>query len=125
MNTKKLNEAIDYLKDQLGKGLIHTDIWMTVDGQSIAGYNSQPKAVALFNQVTNQLAGALANSEEEYVELGRYYIIDLIGDHMVIILYLGDFQWGLLFNKKEVQLGMLLNVVIPNVIDTFEEAIIE
>jgi hypothetical protein len=81
--------------------------------------------VALFNQVTNQLAGALANSEEEYVELGRYYIIDLVGDHMVIVLYLGDFQWGILFNKKEVQLGMLLNVVIPNVIDIFEEAIIE
>ncbi len=125
MNVKKLKEAVEYLKGQLGKGLLNTDIWMTADGQSIAAYNSQPKAVALFNQVTNQLSGALASSEDEFVELGRYYIIDLIGDHMVIVLYLGDFQWGILFNKKEVQLGMLLNVVIPNIIDIFEEAIIE
>jgi hypothetical protein len=42
---------------------------------------------------------------------------------MVIIVYLGDYQWGLLFNKKEVQLGLLLNIVIPKIIDIFEEAI--
>ena len=123
MDIKKLKEAVEYLKDQLGKGLVNTDIWTTADGQSLAGYNSQPKAVALFNQLTQQMAEALHQSEEDYVELGRYYLIDLIGDHMVIIIYLGDYQWGLLFNKKEVQLGLLLNIIIPKVIDIFEEAV--
>ena len=123
MDVKKLNEAVDYLKDQLGKGLIHTDVWATADGQSLAGYNPQPKAVALFSQVTQQMADALSQSEEDYVELGRYYLIDLIGDHMVIVLYLGDYQWGILFDKKKVQLGLLLNVIVPKIIDIFEEAI--
>lgn len=125
MNTKKLDEAIGYLKDNLGKGLLHTDIWMSADGQSIAGYNPQPKAAALFNHVTNQLAGALHSAEDDFVELGKYYIVDLIGDHMVICLYFGDYQWGILFNKKEAQLGMILNVVIPKLIDIFEEALTE
>lgn len=123
MDVKKLNEAVDYLKDQLGKGLMHTDVWATADGQSLAGYNPQPKAVALFSKVTQQLADALSQSEEDFVELGRYYLIDLIGDHMVIILYLGDYQWGILFDKKIVQMGLLLNVIVPKIIDIFEEAI--
>jgi hypothetical protein len=42
---------------------------------------------------------------------------------MIIILYLGDYQWSILFDKKEVQLGLLLNIVVPKIIDTFEEAI--
>jgi CheY-like chemotaxis protein len=123
MDIKKLNEAVEYLRDQLGKGLLHTDIWTTEDGQSLAAYNPQPKAVALFNQLTQQMADVLHQSEDDFVELGRYYLIDLIGDHMVIIIYLGEYQWGLLFNKKEVQLGLLLNIVIPKIIDIFEEAV--
>ena len=123
MDIKKLNEAVEYLKDQLGKGLLNTDIWSTADGQSLAAYNPQPKAVALFNQLTQQMANVLSQSEENYVELGRYYLIDLVGEPMIIILYLGDYQWGILFNKKEVQLGLLLNIVIPQIIDIFEEAI--
>jgi len=123
MDAKKLKEAVDYLKDQLGEGLQHTAVWTTADGQSIAAYNPQPRAVALFNQVTQQLANALAQSEDDFVEIGRYYLIDLVGDRMIIVLYLGDYQWGILFNQKEVQLGLLMNVIIPKIIDIFEEAI--
>jgi YesN/AraC family two-component response regulator len=123
MDIKKLKEALEYLKEQLGKGLVHSDIWATADGQPLVGYNSQTKAAALFNQLTQQIADALHQSEEDYVELGRYYLIDLVGDHTVIILYLGEYQWGILFNKKDIQLGLLLNVVIPQIIDVFEEAI--
>ena len=54
MNTKKLDEAIEYLKEQLGKGLLHTDIWMSADGQSIA------EDTARINQVRAQLTRALA-----------------------------------------------------------------
>lgn len=123
MDIKKLRGAIDYLKDQLGKGLLSSDIWSTADGQSLVAFNPQPKAVALFNQLTQHMADTLSQSEENFVDLGRYYLIDLVGDNMIIILFLGDYQWGILFNKKEVQLGLLLNIIIPKIIDIFEEAI--
>lgn len=122
MDVRKLNEAIEYLKSQLGDALLATDVWGTEDGQALASHNSQPKAVALFNDLTQHMAGALSDSEEDFVELGRYYLIDLIGDNMTIIIYLGDFQWGILFNKKKGKLGLILNVIIPKIIDIFEEA---
>jgi CheY-like chemotaxis protein len=122
MDISKLNQAVEYLKSQLGDALLATDVWGTEDGQALAAHNSQPKAVALFNQLTQYMANTLSESEEEFVELGRYYLIDLIGDNMVIVIYLGDFQWGILFNKKKGKLGLLLNVIIPKIIDIFEEA---
>jgi hypothetical protein len=123
MDIQKLRETVDYLKDQLGKGLLSTDLWATDDGQSLVGYNPQPKAAALFNHLTQQISTTLSQSEDTFVELGRYYMIDLVDNRMIIILYLGEYQWGILFDKKEVQLGLLLNIVVPKIIDTFEEAI--
>lgn len=122
MDISKLNEAVEYLKSQLGDALLATDVWGTMDGQALAAHNSQPKAVALFNELTQHMANTLSDSEDEFVELGRYYLIDLIGDNMVLVIYLGDYQWGILFNKKKGKLGLLLNVIIPKIIDTFEEA---
>lgn len=122
MNIKKLNEAVEYLKDQLGDALLSTDVWGTDDGQTLAAYNSSPRAVALLNQLTQHMANTLSDSEDEFVELGRYYLIDLIGDNMVIVIYIGDFQFGILFNKKKGKLGLILNVIIPKLIDILEEA---
>jgi hypothetical protein len=33
IDIKKLNKAVENLKEQLGKGLVHSDIWTTADGQ--------------------------------------------------------------------------------------------
>ena len=122
MDIKKLNEAVEYLKNQLGDALLSTDIWGTNDGQTLAAYNSSPKAVALFNQLTQHMASALSGAEDEFVELGRYYLVDLIGDNMIIVIYIGDFQFGMLFNKNRGKLGLILNVIIPKLIDILEEA---
>ena len=43
MNVKKLNDSIEGLKEDLGKGLIAADIWPTGSGQSVAGFNSHQK----------------------------------------------------------------------------------
>lgn len=121
MNVKKLSEAIDALKGSLGEGLITTDIWTAADGQSLAGFNPQPKASALFNQLTSTMDKALKGSG--FPELGRYYILDLVGGQMTICMPLGDYQWGMLIDSTKAPLGLLLNVVIPQAIDAFEEAI--
>lgn len=121
MNVKKLNEAIEAQKEALGPALLSTDIIMAEDGQSIAGYNSNPKGAALFNQLTQMIVKTVKDSGMP--ELGRYYILDLVDDKMAIILYLGDFIWGMLIDKKKTQLGLLLNIVIPSMVDAFEAAI--
>jgi CheY-like chemotaxis protein len=121
MNVKKLNQAIEVLKDDLGEGLLSTDIYGADDGQSLAGWNSNPQACALFNQITGHMTDALDGAG--FPTLGRYYILDLVDDKMVVVITMGEYEWGLLVDRPKAQLGLLLNVVIPKIIDAFEEAI--
>jgi hypothetical protein len=121
MDVKKLNKAIATLKEDVGEGLLACDIFTVADGMSIAGYNSQPKASALFNKLTTDMMKTLRGAN--FPNLNKYYILDLEGDHMVIVLPMGDYRWGMLLNSKKVQLGMLLSIAIPNSIKAFEEAL--
>jgi len=59
MDVKKLNGIITSLAEDLGDALLTTDIWAVADGQSIAGYKSNPKAAALFNRMGKLLDNAL------------------------------------------------------------------
>jgi hypothetical protein len=36
----------------------------------------------------------------------------------------GDYQWAIVVNKKQVKLGLLLNVVLPSIINAFEDAVV-
>ncbi len=121
MNTKKLKEAIEQLQEDLGGGLLATDIFTVEDGQSIAGFNSQPKGCALFTQITESLEKALTGSG--FPGLGGYYLLNLVGKKMVIVIPLGAYQWGILIDSSKTKLGLLINIALPRCIDAFEEAI--
>ena len=120
-NVKKLQEAVSVLKEKLGDGLIAADIWVISDATSIAGYNSNPQAVALFNQVTDFMEKTLDGSG--FPKLGKYFLIDLVGEKFVLILPMGEFRWGMLIDRSKVQLGLVLSIALPKAIGAFEEAI--
>lgn len=120
MDVDKLSQAIENQKYDMGEGLIATDIFSTLDGQSIAGFNTKPKACALFNQVSSFIKNAL--DESDFPEIGKYYAVDLVDDQMIIVLMLGDYRWGMLIDRKHVPFGMLLNILIPKMIKSFEDA---
>jgi len=121
MNIKKLNNSVEMLKEYLGDSLLACDIWMTNTGQSIAGYNTQPKATALFEQVTAYLKKALI--EAGFPPLGKYYMLDCEGDNMILVLQFEKYQWGMLVARNNIQLGLLLNVIIPNISEEFMQAV--
>lgn len=123
MNIKKMRESVEKLKEDMGDGLLATDIFSTADGQSIHGFNSNPKACALFNQVTNFLVKSLKGSN--FPPLGKYYVVDLADSKMVLVIPMGEFQWGMLVDSKKTQIGLLLNVILPEIVDKFEEALAE
>ena len=54
--------------------------------------------------------------------LSGYYMLDLNADSMVMVLQFESYQWGMLVNSKETQLGLLLNVAIPKAREAFLEA---
>jgi CheY-like chemotaxis protein len=121
MNVQKLNNAIEVLREDVGDALIATDIWTTADGQILAGWNKQPQAAAIFNDLTKHMMNTLEVAK--FPVLGRYYILDLVEKNMVVIIPMGQYQWGILLNSDKAPLGLLLNVIVPKCIDAFEAAI--
>jgi len=120
MNVQKLNESIEVLKNNLGQSLVACDIFTTEDAQSIAGYNTQPVASALFCRITNMMNESLADSG--FPTLGKFYLLDLANKFKVVVLPLGEYQWGMLIDGTKIQLGLALNVALPKAIKAFEEA---
>jgi CheY-like chemotaxis protein len=120
MDVKKINAIVKEVKEDLGDALLSTDIWTTADGTVIAGVNSNPKAAALMNQVGQELIKALTGAK--FPSLEDYYILDLLDGKMMLCLFFGDYQWGMLLDAEKVQLGLLLNVVTPKAITGFKEA---
>jgi len=121
MNVKKMNEAVDTLKETAGFGLLACDVFMTRDGQSIVGYNSNPAYCAMSNQITQYMKETL--KEAGFPPLGSTYMIDLVDDKMVISMIVGDYQWGILIDTKKCSLGILLNVALPRARSLFEAAL--
>jgi hypothetical protein len=120
MNIQKVNAAIETMRESLGAALLATDCFGAADGQSIAGINTQPKASALFNQLTDQLEKSLKGSD--FPPLGRYYMLDLEGA-VVIVVPLGKYRQGMLLDPKKAQLGLVLNVVLPKLIEDMTDAL--
>ena len=121
MDIKKLNAIIEKVKEDVGDGLLSTDIWTAADGQAIVGYNSNPKATALMNRmiaITNE-----ALTDAKFPLLNRYFIHHLEGDHLGMTTIIGNYRWGMLIDLKKTQLGLLLNVVVPKVMDSIKEAV--
>jgi len=122
MNVKKLKESVEVLKNDLEGALLACDIWPTGTAQSIAGYNSQPKATALFEKLTVFLKKSLHGAE--FPPINEYYMLDMVDNATVIIMQLdNDYQWGMLIDKSKVQLGFLLNIALPNARRAFTEAV--
>ncbi len=120
MDIKKLQDALKTLKDDLGDGFLSSDIYANSDGQSVAGYNSNAKACALFNRMTFFVNKSL--KEGGVSVLGKYYMMDLADKKRVVVMPMGDYQWGMLLDGS-VALGLLLNIALPKAIDNFEKAL--
>ena len=121
MDVQKLQAAIENLKKNVGAGLLTTDIVTSDDGQTIAGFNSNPTASALFCQITTYMVSTL--KESGFPEIGRYFIVDLTDNKMVIAMPLDTYIWIMLIDTVKSPLGMLLHFSIPKAIAAFEEAI--
>lgn len=121
INIEQLETAIQELKNTLKDGLLSADIWDSSMGLSLAGYNPQPAAVALFTDMTNVLSGTLSDSG--FPGLNRYYFLELEGDHIVMVIrHRTDLLQGILMNSKKVNLGLLMSVVLPKMLASVEKA---
>ncbi len=114
------NKIVEELKSDLGEGFVANDIWRSKDAQSLAGYNSQPKAVALFNEVTRTLDKTLAGAA--YPGLGAYYMVHLENGLLVVVAIEGDYQHMVLVDLSKTTMGILMSVSLPKLLDNLKEA---
>lgn len=120
IDIEQLNACVEEMKAVLKDGLLSVDIW-TNDGLSLASYNSQPAATALFGQMTIEIGDTLRNSG--FPALGRYHLEDLEGEHTSMIIRHGtDLQQGMLLDNKKVNIGVLLAVALPRAQDMVAKA---
>ena len=114
IDVSALEQTVADAKAVLRDGLAAIDIWDRETGLSLAGHNPQPEAVALFNQLTNELSDTLSGSG--FPALNRYYMLDLEGGNTVVVQKHGDdLLSGMLLDASRVNLGILVSVVIPRV----------
>jgi hypothetical protein len=120
MNIQKLNLCMDILRKDLGGGFVASCIITTEDGQVLVSTDKANIAAAtLLNDATTFISNAIKTYP---AELGQYYYIDVAGNMAVLVIPLGKYQWTITINKKLVKLGLLLNVVLPAIINAFEDA---
>jgi len=121
MDVKKLKTSIEVLKKDLDGALLACDIWIAGTGQSIAGFNTNPVAVVLFGKMTTFMDNALNDSG--FPPLDDYYMLNMANNATVLVLQLDGYQWGMLVDSSKVQLGLLLNIAIPNAKRAFSDAV--
>lgn len=121
IDTTKLEKCVTDLHALTKDALLATDIWDRSTGLSLAGYNAQPAAVALFNQVTEEITSTLDGAG--FPALNRYYMLDLVDDNSVVILQHGsDLIQGILLNSKKTNLGIIFSIAIPRLLEAVAQA---
>ena len=106
-----LVNAVKRAQAHLGDALLAIDVYALADGQPIAGFNSQPRWAAYLAQMTARVAEALANCGMP--SPGSHYLIDLDGSRSLLVVPGRRLQWSLLFDGSRAPLGLVLNVLLP------------
>ena len=77
--------------------------------------------MALFTQISQEMSDALHHSG--FPGLNRYHLEDLDGGHTAMMIFHGDgLLQGLLLDNKKVNLGVLLSVAVPRMLELVAKA---
>lgn len=121
VDTAILDQVVADQERQLRGALVSMDLWDRESGLSLAGFNSQPAATALFNQVTGDLDYTL--KESGFPTLNRFYLLDLTDGKLVVILrQADDFLGGMLLDGAKTNLGILLGVAVPKALKGMDDS---
>lgn len=122
MDTDQINKAVEGLKTDLKEGLLTCDIWISGTGQPIASYDGgNVKATALFDQITENIKKALEVAN--FPGIDPYYMFFLENGTLILIILVENLQWGVSIDPSKAQLGLVLNIAIPNAVENLKKAV--
>ncbi len=123
MNLSGLKLAISEFVENSDGGIQATDIFDANGGMPIVGYNSNAKASALFNRIFNQLVKTLDGSG--FDSNLDFYFLRMDNNQAVIVgrFKKAKYRFGVLVDLNKIQLGMMLNVLLPEYLEAVNDAL--
>ena len=116
IETEKFDRAFKLLKKELGTTLLASHIFTIRDSKKLSSYNSSPKTGKLFNKMTKDMNRYLKEIKLPLTD--KYYLMDLKDNKTLIVLTFQDYRWALLLDSRKLKLGLLLNLILPDIIGT-------
>jgi FixJ family two-component response regulator len=109
---EKFDKAFELLKKELGDALLASHIFTIANSKGLSSYKSSNKVGKLFNKIHQNL-----NKHLKGLKIGKYYLIDLEDDKMIIVVTFKEYRWALLLDSSKLKLGLLLNLILPDIIE--------
>ncbi len=119
-----LEDIIEALIEDIGEGLVATDIWGARDLESLAyirGNESPASVIRMFNEVTRYINEALKGLD--FPGIGNYYLFGLSNGNLALVLLIDTFHQLIIVDLSKTTMGILMNVAIPNSIDRWTAAV--
>ncbi len=111
---------IQYLKENLGQGLLFETIWSTDTGMSIEEYNFRENNVIYLDNIMTCVNKNL--NELGLPQLGKYQLYFLESEAVLVIIKLDEHNvFGMLVDLTLTKIGILLNIIIPDIIARWNE----
>jgi len=105
-------------------GILAMDVFDRSHGLSVAGFNSNPRACALFNGLSNQLVQAMEKTNGLMGELDMQIIVEKNHGAVVVVELTSKHRMGLKVDTTKCSLGLLLSVVIPDGVAELQKALV-
>ena len=77
-------------------------------------------ACALFTRILDEIDGSLRDSS--FPALSRYLLLDMEGSHTIVIINHGTMLQGILVDNKRANLGILISLAIPRMLEMVARA---
>lgn len=117
----RLDRTMEALQKNMGSALIGTAIISRMTGKALLGYQSTPALVHLFKALTDHVKKTFSHGSSGE-DLGHYYYLDLAEDQTLFVLLFDEYLWGIVFHNGTLTLGLFLNVIMPQLMKSFEDA---
>lgn len=115
MKNSSIQEMMTFLQEEVGDGIVSASVYTANDGQSLGGINSNLKGAALLSRVTVQLTAAVKSAG--FKGLGPYYLLTIGQDMEALVVPMGDFECSILFDNTKVKMGLIINLVVPRLLE--------
>ena len=122
IDISKLEAAVKQLEGSLKGGLMTADVWVADSGLSLVESITDPGDIALLNDIITNMSSTLGSVGFPTVD--RFVTIDLTATEMIVIARVGDdsLRAAALIDKTKTNLGIILNIALPQFISALEQA---